>query len=121
MPQHIPGDTHSTWSSLTQQPEGLLSLFFGSQGCVNGAALSFHPHQTKVADPLFFRNLKNINVDAMVLDLQPLSSGSTDFFSVADLVDFYNQSLNIQVSLILGLSTLVHQRAAKDEGGWVCP
>jgi len=80
--------------------------------------LPFPSSHTKPTWQIHFRNLKNINTDALALDLQLLSSGSTDFLSSADLMDSYNQPLsslldlhapyNIKVSLLLALSTLVH-------------
>ncbi|KAG2462876.1 TRI39 ligase, partial [Polypterus senegalus] len=51
------------------------------------------PH-TKLKRQIHFRNLNNINVDALALDLKLLSSDPTSSLSVADLVDFYNQSLS---------------------------
>ena len=56
--------------------------------------LPFPSPHTKPKRQIHFRNLKNINTDALTLDLQHLSSGSADFFSVTDSVDSYNQSLS---------------------------
>ena len=51
--------------------------------------LPFPSTHTKPKRQIHFRNLKNINVDALVRYLQLLSSGSTDFISAADSMDFY--------------------------------
>jgi len=56
--------------------------------------LAFSSPHTKLTQQIHFKNLKNVNMDALALDLQLLSSGSTDFLSGADLLDSYNQSLS---------------------------
>ncbi|XP_047193774.1 uncharacterized protein LOC118286550 [Scophthalmus maximus] len=57
------------------------------------------PPTQKPKRQIHFRKLKNINAKALALDLQRLSSGSTDFLSVADSVDFYNQFLSSLLDL----------------------
>ncbi len=47
---------------------------------------------TKDKRQICFRDLKNINLDTLTIDLQHLSS--VDFSSVTESVDFYNQSLS---------------------------
>ncbi|CAL8319020.1 unnamed protein product [Arctogadus glacialis] len=61
--------------------------------------LPFPSSHTKPKRQIHFRNVKNINMDALALDLQHLSSGSTDSLSVADSVDLYNQSLSSLLDL----------------------
>ncbi|KAF0039295.1 hypothetical protein F2P81_007530 [Scophthalmus maximus] len=69
--------------------------------------LPFPSTHTKPKRQIHFRKLKNINADALALDLQFLSSGSTDFLSVADSVDFYNQSLSSLLDLHAPLTSRV--------------
>ncbi|CAL8271069.1 unnamed protein product [Boreogadus saida] len=61
--------------------------------------LPFPSSHTKPKRQIHFRNVKNINMDALALDLQHLSSGSTDSLSVADSVNLYNQSLSSLLDL----------------------
>ncbi|CAL8349326.1 unnamed protein product [Boreogadus saida] len=61
--------------------------------------LPFPSSHTKPKWQIHFRNVKNINMDALALDLQHLSSGSTDSLSVADSVNLYNQSLSSLLDL----------------------
>ncbi|CAM4730464.1 unnamed protein product [Leuciscus chuanchicus] len=56
--------------------------------------LPFPSSHTKPKRQIHYRKLKNINAGALAQDLQYLSSGFTDSLSVADSVDFYNQSLS---------------------------
>ncbi|CAL8343944.1 unnamed protein product [Boreogadus saida] len=61
--------------------------------------LPFPSSHTKPKRQIHFRNVKNINMDALALDLQHLSSGSTDSLSVADSVNLCNQSLSSLLDL----------------------
>ncbi|CAL8254400.1 unnamed protein product [Boreogadus saida] len=61
--------------------------------------LPFPSSHTKPKRQIHYRNVKNINMDALALDLQHLSSGSTDSLSVSDSVDLYNQSLSSLLDL----------------------
>ena len=56
--------------------------------------LPFPSNHFKPKRQIHFRNLKDINADALTPDLHLLSSGTTDCLSVADSVDIYNQSLS---------------------------
>ncbi|TNN58749.1 hypothetical protein EYF80_030994 [Liparis tanakae] len=61
--------------------------------------LSFPSPHIKPTRQIHFKNLKNINMDALALDLKSLSIGSTNFLSGTDLVDSYNQSLSSLLDL----------------------
>ncbi|KAG2460282.1 RPAP3 protein, partial [Polypterus senegalus] len=63
----------------------------GSDHKVVSMELPFFSPRTKPKRQIHFRNLKNINVDALALDLKLLSTDLTSSSSVDDLVDLYNQ------------------------------
>jgi hypothetical protein len=67
--------------------------------------LAFPSPHTKPKRQIHFRNIKNIDTNALALDLQPLSSGSDDCLSVTDSVDFYNQSMSSLLDLHAPLTT----------------
>ncbi|CAL8388493.1 unnamed protein product [Boreogadus saida] len=71
--------------------------------------LPFPSSHTKPKRQIHFRNVKNINMDALALDLQHLSSGSTDSLSVADSVKLYNQSLSSLLDLHAPLTSSLEE------------
>ena len=58
---------------------------------MDGTPLSLPTHYPK--RKIHFRNLKNINPDALTLDLKQLSASTADSHSVTEAVDTYNHSL----------------------------
>lgn len=95
--QHVDVPTHSRGHTLdlvisNSAPISNLQVYdLGvSDHMVVSMELPFPSPQNKPQQQIHFRNLKNINTDALALDLQFLSSGHTDFLSVADSVNFYN-------------------------------
>ncbi|CAL8328914.1 unnamed protein product [Boreogadus saida] len=82
--------------------------------------LPFPSSHTKPKRQIHFRNVKNINMDALALDLQHLSSGSTDSLSVADSVNLYNQSLSSLLDLhapLTSRATSSKREILDEEGG----
>ncbi|CAL8375461.1 unnamed protein product [Arctogadus glacialis] len=80
--------------------------------------LPFPSSHTKPKRQIHFRNVKNINMDALALDLQHLSSGSTDSLSVADSVDLYNQSLSSLLDLHAPLTSRCGEEVMSRDDRW---
>ena len=104
--QHVDAPTHSRGHTIdlvisNSAPISNLQVYdLGvSDHRVVSMELPFPSSHTKPKRQIHFRNVKNINMDALALDLQHLSSGSTDSLSVADSVDLYNQSLSSLLDL----------------------
>ena len=64
---------------------------------MDGTPLSLPTHYPK--RKIHFRNLKNINPDALTLDLKQLSASTADSHSVTEAVDTYNHSLRSLLDL----------------------
>ena len=95
VPTHSKGHTLDLVISNSAPISNLLVYDLGvSDHKVVSMELPFPSPYTKPKRQIQFRNLKKINADALALDLQFLSSGSTDFLSATDSVDSYNQSLS---------------------------
>ena len=104
--QHVDVPTHSRGHTLdlvisNSAPITNLQIYdLGvSDHRVVSMELPFLSTHTKPKRQIQFRKLKEIDADALALDLQLLSSRSTDFLSGADLVDSYNQSLSSLLDL----------------------
>lgn len=104
--QHVDVPTHSRGHTLdlvisNSAPISNLQVYdLGvSDHKVVSMELPFPSHHTKPKRQIHFRNLNKINPDALALDLQLLSYGPTDLLSVADSVDFYNNSLSSLLDL----------------------
>ncbi|KAM3870716.1 uncharacterized protein ACN63O_004795 [Diretmus argenteus] len=124
--QHVAVPTHSkghTLDLVITNSAPVNNLQVHDLGVSDHKAISMElpfpsPH-TKPKRQIHFRKVKNINPVAMTLDLQHLSSGSADFPSVTEAVDFYNHSLRKLLdfhappcnknSHLLTLSPLVHR------------
>ena len=100
VPTHSKGHTLDLVISNSAPISNLLVYDLGvSDHKIVSMELPFPPPYAKPKRQIHFRNLKKINKDALALDLQLLSSDPTDFLSVADSVDSYNQSLSSLLDL----------------------
>ena len=98
VPTHSKGHTLDLVISNSAPISNLLVYNLGvSDHKIVSMELPFPPPYAKPKRQIHFRNLKRINKDALALDL--LSSDPTDFLSVADSVDSYNQSLSSLLDL----------------------
>ncbi|XP_073710666.1 uncharacterized protein [Misgurnus anguillicaudatus] len=99
--QHVDVPTHSRGHTLdlvisNSAPISNLHVYdLGvSDHKVVSMELPFPSPHTKPQRQIQYRNVKKIDAVALAQDLQHLSSGFTDRHSIADSVDFYNQSLS---------------------------
>ena len=74
--------------------------------------MSFHPPHSRPKRQICFRNIKNINLDALALDLQHLAPPTLS--SVSDSVDYYNKTLSglLDVHAPVRTKTVLFSRSA---------